>query len=301
MKKLFVLIIVIFLTSALFAQPKSNYEKYREAIDDSIAQSQVVQNKAVVKSNRPATIFNRHTETTKPQTYADTDINVNIYVTDPFDYSMFYSPFAFSFGFWGYPYYGFYDPWYYDYGFGYPYYGYPYYGYGRGGGYYHSHEGDRGRGALGSHRYGESYNHGNGNINNKTLGDRYSSYNRKSSPSVMTNRPAYRENRSMSNSYSQSRMNIRPNYNNTKTQSGSLGIRQRSRIGNSSVAQQRSQTKSSSTPRSSAPRSSAPVSRSYSAPSHSSGGSFSGNRSSGGSFGGGSRSSGSYGGSHGRR
>jgi len=205
MKRLLFLIAVIFLTSALFAQPKSDYEKYYEAKEAQAAQaSQPVQQdtiveKPVVKKNKPHTIFDKYEpeQTTVVYTTEDMDNDVNIYVVEPFSYSMFYSPFAFSLSF-GYPYYGFgypyygygyYDPWYYPYygygyGWGYPYcgygYGYPYYGYG--GGYYPQ-NGDRGHGMLGSHGYSSGYNsggnsyygNGNGSISSKSLGRSYSS------------------------------------------------------------------------------------------------------------------------------
>lgn len=312
MKKMLFIFVVIFLTGALFAQ-KSNYEKYYEARDDqetqqqdSIAKSKQIVEIPVVQSNKPATIFSKHKETTQTQVVVvPEDTDVNVYVVEPFDYGLFYSPFAFSvsFGLWGYPYYGypyygypyygFYDPWYY------PYWGYPYYGYGYGSGYYHPHDGDHGHGALGWHGYDGGYNghHDYSYTGNKTFINSHQSSRR---PSTSRTQSSYAQDRRSTSVYTRPEMSTRPKYNNTK--SGSFGTQSR----NSFTAPQRSQSRSYSTPRSSTPastRSSTPASRSFSSPSHSSG-SFGGSRSSGGSYSGGSRSSGSFGGSsggHGRR
>jgi hypothetical protein len=166
MKKLLLIIGVVLLTSTLSAQKLTNYQKYWQAREDSIAQSQnALSNNATenqitsAKSVEYDDLYfqpskdgkrvkhvrkrNLITEDTLLYNAVDTlvkenpDIQVNyIYNDDPFFYSnrigMFYHG---GFNYWHYnPF--FYDPWYdFDFGWGwnpyfgytYPYWGYPYY------------------------------------------------------------------------------------------------------------------------------------------------------------------------------
>jgi len=338
MKKLLFIIVVMFLTGALFAQEKSNYEKYWEAREDSIVESQKVVENPVIKSDKPITIFDRMKESkdSKPEGYNQgyvegyKDANEN-YIGEPFYYSSFFSPFSFSltFGLWGYPYYGYpyhsyywWDPWYSYYWWDpwyYPYYGYPYYGHR----YYWGYGGhaDHGVGMLGSHNYGYGYSrYESGSTNHKSFANSYP-MTRRSSSYKTTNNFASKSRTQLSSIQSNRRSYISPEnkpvYSRSKNKSYSPNYSQprmstRPSYNNSKGSysnQSQNRTMKNSYPiqnrtsrsYSTTPRSSS--SKSYSMPSRSSNHSAP-SRSSGsygrGSFGGssGSKSSGSYGSGH---
>jgi uncharacterized membrane protein YgcG len=162
MKRLLLLIVLVFLTLTLSAQKKSDYEKYWQAREDSIAKSQTTLSNNATKNqitsvkpeyddlyyqpSKDAQKVKKHKRVNTEDTLraiVDTlvkqnpDIQVNYYSDDPFFYSNMIGRFYYG-GFnywmysdpWFYNNYWMYDAydWYWDMRFsGYPYWNYPYY------------------------------------------------------------------------------------------------------------------------------------------------------------------------------
>ena len=203
MKKLLFSIIVIFLTSALFAQKKTNYEKYWQAREDSIK-----------KSEASVDTMNSAVSDTIIQ---NIEIN-NYYSDDPFYYSNYIGRFYHGgFNYWMYS-----DPWYYDnFYFGYPYWGYSYWGYngfwinpwnyGYGGRYENNNHQNYSSGryieGFGVSKHGSTQFFSNRNAQNRQI-----------SPQ---NKPEYsKSNRSYSPTYQQPHMNMKPVFNNSRINNG---------------------------------------------------------------------------------